>query len=86
MWRMKLIFWLQIKIKGFFKLTLSFSACVARHAQITENDKFAISFQYFKKEVSYEVDFLHVDKHESFQQIDTMIFDGDGEAFLKFPK
>ena len=84
MWRMKLIFWLQIKIKGFFKLTLSFSACVARHAQITENDKFAISLQYSKKEVSNQ-GFLHADKHESFQQIDTMIFDRDGKAFLKFP-
>ena len=26
--------------------------------------------QYLKKEVSYEVDFFHADKHESFMQID----------------
>ena len=26
-----------------------------------------------------EVIFLHADKHESFLQIDTMIFDGDGQ-------
>ena len=38
------------------------------------------------KEVSDEVDFLHADKHESCLQIDTMIFDGDGEAFPKLPK
>ena len=28
--------------------------------------------QYLKKEVSYEIDFLHVDKHESLLQIDTI--------------
>ena len=42
--------------------------------------------QYLKKEVSYEVVFLLADKHESFLQIDTMIFDGDGQAFPKLPK
>ena len=34
---------------------------MARHIQITQNNKFAISLQYFKKEVSNEVDFLHAD-------------------------
>ena len=42
-----------------------------RHAQITE--KFAISLQYLKKDVSDEFDFLHVDKHDSLLQIDMMI-------------
>ena len=55
--------------------------CVAKHVQITQNNKFTISLQYFKKEVSDEVDFLHADKHESFLQVDTMIFDGNGQAF-----
>ena len=50
--------------------------CVARHAQITQNNEFAISLQYLKKEVSDEVDFLHADKHESLLQIDTMILMG----------
>ena len=59
---------------------------MARHGKITQNKNFAISLQYLKKEVSDEVDFLHADKHESFLQIDTMIFDGDGQAFPKFPK
>ena len=36
--------------------------------------------------MSDEVDFLHADKHESFLQIDTMIFGGDSEALTKFPK
>ena len=60
--------------------------CVTRHAQITQNNKFGISLQYLKKEVSDEVGFLLADKHESFLQIDSMIFDGDGQAFLEFSK
>ena len=39
--------------------------CVARDAQFTQNNKFAISVQYLKKEVSGEVDFLHADQRES---------------------
>ena len=55
---MSLIFCLQqINVKDFFKLLLSFKACVARHAQITQNNKFAISLQYLK-ELSDEVDFF----------------------------
>ena len=38
--------------------------------KIIRNNKFPISLQYLKKEVSDEVDFLH----------------GDGQAFAKFPK
>ena len=83
---MKLLFYMLINIKDFFKLILSFSVCVTKHAQVTQNNKFAISLQYVKKEVSDEVDFLHADKHESFLQIDTMIFDGHDQVFPKFPK
>ena len=71
---MKLIFCLQIRIKDFFKLIPSFQVYVARHAQITQNNKFAISLQYLKKEVSDEADFLHVDKHEGFLQVDFNTF------------
>ena len=49
---------LQISIKGFFKLILSFSVYVARHVQITKNSKIAISLQCLKKEASDEVDFF----------------------------
>ena len=49
-------------------------------------NKFAIAFQYLKKKVNDEVDFLQADKHKSFLQIDTMIFDGDGQAFPNYPK
>ena len=54
---------------------------MARYAQITQNNKFAIFLQYLKKEVGDEVDFLHADKHGSLLQID-----GDGQAFPKFSK
>ena len=59
---------------------------MARHAHITQNDKFSISLQYHKKEVSDEVDFLLENKNENEVQTDTVIFDGDGEAFPTFAK
>ena len=46
------------------------------HTQITQNNKFAISFQNIKKEVSDEVDFVHAEKRESFLQINTIILIG----------
>ena len=49
---------------------------MARHAQITQNNKFATSLHYLKTEVSDEVDFFHADKHESLLQIYTMIMMG----------
>ena len=58
------------------RLLLSFYVCVARHAQITQNNKFAVSLQYLKKELSHDVDFVHADKHESLLQIDSMIWMG----------
>ena len=67
-------------------LAFEVCVCVSRHAQITQNNKFAISLQYLKKEVRDKVDFLHADKHESFLQIDTMTLDWDSQAFLKFPQ
>ena len=41
-----------------------------------QNNKFAISLQYLKKESSDEVDFLHTDKDESLLQIDSIILIG----------
>ena len=59
-----------------FPQILSFQVCVARHVQITLNNKFAISLQHLKKEVSDEVDFLHTGRHESLLQTDAMILMG----------
>ena len=47
---------LQINTRGFCKLILSFQVCMARHAQITQNNKFAVFLQYLQKELSDEVD------------------------------
>ena len=58
---------------------------VDRHAQVTLNNKCASSLQFLKKEVSDQVDFIHEEKHESFHQIDVMIFDEDSQEFPKFP-
>ena len=83
-WMTKFIFGMHINIEVFYKLILSFWVCIARHPQSTQNNKFAISLQYIKEEVSDDVDFLYADQHESFLQIDTMIFDGDGQIFPEF--
>ena len=37
-----------------------------KHSQITQNNKFAISLQYLKKEVRNGGDFWHTDKRQSF--------------------
>ena len=57
---MKLIFYLQINAKVFYKSTVSLWVCIARHAQSTQNKKFAMSLQYFKENV----------KNESFLQVE----------------
>ena len=48
--------------------------CVGRNTQITQNNKFAISLQYLEKEASDEIDFLDVNKYESFLQVDFNTF------------
>ena len=39
-----------------------------------------MSLQFLKKEFSYAVDNLHPDKHESLLQVNSIIFDGFGQA------
>ena len=82
---MNLFFCSLINAKVFNKLIVLFCLFVARHTQSTQNNEFTISLQYLKKEVSW-FDFLHADKYGSFLQIDSVIFDADGQAFPKFPK
>ena len=77
---MKFIFGIQINMEVFYKLILSFF----KHAQSIQNNKFAISLQYLKKDVSDEVDFLHADKCKGLLQIDTMIL--MEISIPKFPK
>ena len=47
-------------------MILSFWVFVTRYAQSTQNNKFTISLQYPKKQMSDEVDFFLADKHERF--------------------
>ena len=56
---------------------------MASHAQITQNNNFAISLQYLRKSVKVS---MKADKHESFLYIDTIFFDGNGQASPKFQK
>ena len=58
----KLLFWTKINInKVFFKLISSFLVNIGRHTQSNQNNEFAISLQYLKKDARDEVDFLHAD-------------------------
>ena len=59
---------------------------MGRHAQNYPKQHVFYFFTISKKEVSDEVDCLHADKDERYLQIDTIIFGGDDQAFLKFPK
>ena len=45
--------------------TFIVDVCVARHDQITQNNKFAVSMQHLKKEVSDDIDFLHTGTHKA---------------------
>ena len=73
---MKWFFCLQINPKVFYEAIVSFWVCVTRLVQSTQNNKFAISLQYLKKNGKNEVDFLLADKHQRFLQIDTIILVG----------
>ena len=42
---------------------------MVKHSQSSQNVMFAMSLQYLLKQVRDEVDFLHGDKHQSFQQV-----------------
>ena len=57
---------------SFLKIVIIF------HAYSTQHNKYAVSLQYLKKELSYEVDGLHADKHESLLQVHNITFNGFG--------
>ena len=59
---------------------------MVKHSQRSQNSKFAMSLQYFEKEVRNEVDFLLAEKQQIFLQIDTIILDVCGQACLSYPK
>ena len=52
-------------IKVFYKVILSLLKSMIRHSQSTQSNKFVTSLQCLKKEVRDGVNFLHTDKHQS---------------------
>ena len=56
-------------IKVSYKVIISLLMGLAKYSQITQSNKFVISWQYLKKEVMYEVHFLHTDEHQSFYKL-----------------
>ena len=83
---MKLNFCLQINTKVFYKAIISLWVCVTRHAQSTQNNKFAISLQYLKENVKDEVDFLSKDKRQRFLQTDAITLGVCGQTSPNYPK
>ena len=80
-----MFFCMNMNTKVLYKLVVLFLLVTPKHARSTQNSKFAIPLQYFKKEGMDEIDFLHVDKHQTFHQVDTIILGGHGQAFRKCP-
>ena len=56
-------------IKCSYKVILSLLMGMIKHSQSTQSNKFVISLQYLKKEVTDGVHFLHADKHQSFYKL-----------------
>ena len=83
---MKLIFCIQINIKGSYKLIstllgikvpykviLLLLLSMIKHSQSTQSNKIAIFLQFLKKEVRNGVHFLHADKHQNFRQVGIIV-------------
>ena len=82
--RMKLIFCLQINIKNFFKLILSFQVCVARHSLITQNNKLAIGNILRKNRVMKLIFCIQISM-KVFHKLILRFLIGHGQTFPKLP-
>ena len=78
-------FGMQINIKVFCKLILSFWVCVARLAQSSQNKKRAYLCNISKRNRENK-DFLPADKHESFRQVDNITLVAHIQACPNYPK
>ena len=81
---MNFIFGMQMNIKVFYKLILSFCVCVTRHAQSTQS-KFAY-LAISPEKHGGEVDFLPADKHKNFLQVDSITLVLHSQTCPKYPK
>ena len=77
-------FGLQIRVS--YRLVLLLLMGTARHAQSTQNNKFAMSLLYFKKKVRDKCDFLHEDKHQTFLQAGSIVFTVHSQVCSNYPK
>ena len=68
------------------KLISSFLVATARHVRCTQNNNFAKSLEYLRKEQKVEDDFLHSNKHQTFLHVDAIKFGWKGQSFPKYPK
>ena len=76
---------MKIKIRVFYKLVVSFLLVITKHAQITQNSEFVISF-HISKYNGDEVDFLHADKYQTILQVGVINLGVHGQACPKYPK
>ena len=61
---------LKVQLKSILVLSLRLSIfLIVKHSQSSQNSKFAMSLQYLKKEVRYEVDFFDANKRQSFYNL-----------------
>ena len=58
-------FWNANKHENLLQIDTMILMWMVKYSQSSQNNKFAMSLQYFKKEVREEVDFLHADKHQN---------------------
>ena len=82
----EVILWLLIKAKVFYKLIVSLGVYIAKHAQSTQNSKFAISLQYLKYDMKDKVGFSPADKYQRFLQIDFIILGVCGQTCPNYQK
>ena len=67
---MKLVFLDSDKHKHLLQINTMVLMGMVKHSQSFQNSKLAMSLQYLKKEVRDELYFWHIDKHQSFLQVD----------------
>ena len=73
-------------IKISYQVILSLLMGMIKHSQRTQSNKFAISLQYFEKEVRNGIHFLHADKHQFALSSWIIIFDESSQTCPKNPK
>ena len=72
--------------KVFYKLVVMHWMCIALLPQSIQNNKFTISLQYLKENMTDKVDFLPADNRQRFLQIYTIILGVCGQACPNYPK